>query len=385
VTSSTDFYLTERLLTEEERAVRDRVRGFAEEQLRPLAREAWERAEFPVGLIPKLAELGIAGGLVKGYDCPALGSVGFGLALQELARVDSSFATFFTVHGGLVMTTLAACGSEEQKERWLPALARCEAIGAFALTEPDHGSDASHLTTTARHDGEDYVLDGAKRWIGNATLCDVAIVWARAEDGVAGFLVECPNPGFQATAMAGKMSQRAVPQAEIRLEGCRVPASNRLPVAGFRGAADVLARGRANVAWAALGEAIACYEIALDYARRREQFGKPIAAFQLIQTKLVRMLGEITKSQLLLVQLGRLADCGAMTPGMAAMAKASVTAMAREVAATAREILGGNGILQDYDVMRHLCDLEALFTYEGTHDVNTLLVGREITGLSAFS
>jgi glutaryl-CoA dehydrogenase len=384
VTSSTDFYLAESLLTEPEKAVRDRVRAFAEEHLRPVARDAWERGEFPAALIPRLADLGIAGGVIKGYGCPALGSVGIGLALQELARVDSSFTTFFTAHSGLVMATIAACGSEEQKQRWLPPLARFDAIGAFALTEPDHGSDASYLSTTARRDGDEYVLDGAKRWIGSATFCDLAVVWASTEDGVAAFLVECPNPGFQATPITGKLTQRAVPQADIRLEGCRVPAANRLPVTGFRGAADVLARGRGNVAWAALGEAIACYEIALDYAKRREQFGKPIAAFQLVQAKLVNMLGEITKSQLLLIQLGRLADCGQMTPGMAALAKATTTEMAREVAATAREILGGNGILHDYDVMRHMCDLEALFTYEGTHDVNTLLVGREITNLSAF-
>ena len=383
MTSSTDFYLADRLLTDEERAVRDRVRDFAEQHLRPVARDAWEREEFPRRLIPKLAELGIAGGMVKGYGCPTLSSVGFGLALQEIARVDSSFATLFTVQGGLVTATIAACGSEEQKARWLPPLSRCEAIGSFALTEPDHGSDASNLAATARRDGDDYVLDGAKRWIGNATFCDVAIVWARAEDGIAGFLVECPNPGFQATAIPGKLAQRGAPQADIRLDECRVPAANCMPVAGFKAAAEVLGRGRGNVAWAALGEAIACYEIAVDYAKRREQFGKPIAAFQLVQAKLVRMVGEITKAQLLLIQLGRLADCGEITPGMSALAKASTTATAREVAATAREILGGNGILQDYDVMRHLCDLEAVFTYEGTHDVNTLIVGREITGLSA--
>jgi glutaryl-CoA dehydrogenase len=349
-----------------------------------VARDAWERGEFPIALVPKLGAVGVAGGAIEGYGCPGLGSVAAGLVMQEIARVDSSFATFFTAHSSLAMGTIAACGSEEQKRRWLPALARFEATGAFALTEPDHGSDASHLATTARRDGDEYVLDGAKRWIGNATRCQVAVVWARAEDGVTAFLVECPNPGFTATAMTGKMAQRAVPQAEIRLEGCRVPAANRLPVTGFRGAADVLARGRGNVAWGALGEAIACYEAALAYARRREQFGKPIAAFQLVQAKLVRVLGEITKAQLLLIQMGRLADRGEMTPGMAALAKASTTEAARDVAATAREILGGNGILQDYDVMRHLCDLEALFTYEGTFDVNTLLVGREITGLSAF-
>ncbi|HKG26286.1 MAG TPA: acyl-CoA dehydrogenase family protein, partial [Thermomicrobiales bacterium] len=303
MTSSTDFYRAEMLLTEEERAIRDRVRAFAEKRLRPVARDAWERGEFPAALIPELADLGIAGGVIKGYGCPALGSVGVGLALQELARVDSSFTTFFTAHSGLVMATIAACGSEEQKQRWLPRLARFDAVGAFALTEPDHGSDASHLSTTARRDGDGYVLDGAKRWIGNATVCDLAVVWASTEDGVVAFLVECPNPGFQATPITGKLTQRAVPQADIRLEGCRVPAANRLPVTGFRGAADVLARGRGNVAWAALGEAIACYEIALDYAKRREQFGKPIAAFQLVQAKLVHTLGEITKSQLLLVQL----------------------------------------------------------------------------------
>jgi glutaryl-CoA dehydrogenase len=385
VTSSTDFYLAETLLTDEERSVRDRVRVFAEAELRPVAGDAWERGEFPAALVPNLAGLGIVGGVIEGYECPALSSVATGLAMQELAGVDSSFATFYTAHSGLAMGTIAACGSKAQKERWLPRLARCEAIGAFALTEPDYGSDASHLATTACLDGDEYVLDGAKRWIGNATFCKVAVVWARAEDGIAAFLVECPNAGFQATPMTGKMAQRAVPQAEICLKACRVPAANRLPVTGFRGAADVLARGRGNVAWGALGEAIACYEIALDYAQRREQFGKPIAAFQLIQAKLVRMLGEITKAQLLLVQLGRLTDRGELTPGMAALAKASTTEMARDAAATAREILGGNGILQAYDVMRHLCDLEALFTYEGTYDVNTLLVGREITGVPAFA
>lgn len=384
MTSLTDFYLSESLLTDAERAIRDRVRDFAETHLRPVARDAWERGEFAASLIPKLVELDVAGGMVDGYGCPGLGSVGFGLALQELARVDSSFATFFTVHGGLVPSTIASCGSEEQKQRWLPGLARCELIGAFALTEPDHGSDASNLDTTATRDGDDYLLNGRKRWIGNSMICDLAIVWAKAEDGVAPFIVETPNPGFRPTAISGKLVQRAVQQADIVLENCRVPACNRLPLTGFRGAATVLARGRANVAWAALGEAIACYEIALNYAKSRQQFGKPIASFQLIQSKLVDMLGEITKSQLLLIQLARLSDRGEMTPGMAALAKASTTRIARDIASSARAILGGNGILLENDVIRHLCDLEALYTYEGTYEVNTLLVGREITGLSAF-
>jgi glutaryl-CoA dehydrogenase len=379
-----DFYQSDELLTDDERAVRNRVRDFAEEHVRPAAAAAWERAEFQRQLVPRFAELGIVGGSVHGYGCPCLSSVAYGLATQELARVDSSFGTFFGVHSGLAMGAIAACGSEEQKHRWLPRMARCETIGAFALTEPEHGSDAAHLTTHAVRNGDDYILDGAKRWIGNGTICDVAIVWARAEDGIAGFLVECPNPGYRTTAIEGKLSKRGSWQADIRLEGCRVPATNRMPVGGFRAVADILSKTRHNVAWAALGEAIACYEIALAYAKRREQFGKPIAAFQLVQAKLVRMLGEITKAQLLTIQLGRLKDEGLATSAMTAFAKLNNAAMAREVAATAREMLGGNGILQDYNVMRHLCDLEAVFTYEGTHEINTLVVGREITGLSAF-
>jgi glutaryl-CoA dehydrogenase len=383
--SVVDFYLTESLLTEQERAVRDRVRRFAEEQLRPVAREAWEQEAFPRQLLPELGKLGIAGGTVQGHGCPGMSPVAFGLSMQELARVDSSFGTFFTISGGLAPVTLAAYGSEQQQARWLPRLARAEAIGAFALTEPEHGSDASHLTTRATQEGDDYVLNGEKRWIGNATICDVAIVWARAEDGVAGFLVEPPAPGFTVTAITGKMSQRGTPQADIRLDGCRVPASNRLPRGGFGVVAEALAVARHSAAWHALGEAIACYEIARDYTLHREQFGRPLAAFQLVQAKLVRMLGEITKAQLLAIQLGRALERGEATAGMTAFAKLSNTAMARDVAATAREILGGNGILQDNDVMRHLCDLEAVYTYEGTFDINTLIVGREITGIGAFA
>ncbi|MBA3450436.1 MAG: acyl-CoA dehydrogenase family protein [Chloroflexia bacterium] len=380
-----DFYLTDSLLTDDERGVRDRVRRFAEDHLRPAAREAWEREAFPDQLLPALAALDIAGGTVAGDGCPGLTPVGFGLAMRELARVDSSFATFFTVSGGLVPLTIAACGAKEQKTRWLPRLARGEAIGAFALTEPEHGSDASHLTTRATRDGDAYVLDGAKRWIGNATICDVAIIWARADDGIAGFLVEPPTPGFVATKIEGKLAQRGAPQADVRLEGCRVPAASRMPRGGFAAVAEVLGAARHGAAWHALGEAMACYEIAREYALNREQFGKPIASFQLVQAKLVRMLGEITKAQLLVIQLGRLLERGEASAGMTAYAKLGTTAMAREVAGIAREILGGNGILHDHDVMRHLCDLEAVYTYEGTYDINTLIVGREITGVGAFT
>ncbi|MCC6792642.1 MAG: acyl-CoA dehydrogenase family protein [Thermomicrobiales bacterium] len=374
----------ESLLTADEIAVRDRVRAFAEEHLRPGAGEAWEAAEVRFDLLPKLAEVGIVGGMVTGYGCPGLSSVAYGMATAELARVDSSFSTFFAVHSSLVMCAIDLCGSEEQKRQWLPLLARCEKIACFALTEPDHGSDASHLTTSARRESDDYVLNGAKRWIGNATFADLALVWARAEEGVAGFLVELPNPGFKTTKIEGKIAKRSVWQADIRIEECRVPASCKMPVTGFRHVAEVLSRTRHNVAWAALGEAIACYEIALAYAQQREQFGKPIGSFQLVQEKLVKMVTEITKAQLLSVQLGRLKDLGQATPGMTALAKANNSATARFVAATAREILGGNGILNEYEVIRHMVDIEAVYTYEGTQDINTLVVGREITGLSAF-
>lgn len=379
-----DFFRADSLLTAAECAVRDRVRAFAEDHLRPAAREAWETATFPRHLLPELAALEVVGGAISGNGCPGLSSVGFGVVLRELSRVDSSFATFVNVQGGLSMSTIATCGTEEQQARWLPRLARCEAIGAFALTEPAHGSDVSQLETRARRDGDDYILDGAKRWIANATSCDVAVVWARAEDGIAGFLVEPPAPGWSAAEITGKLAQRGIAQAEIRLDNCRVPATSRLSRGGFRAVAEVLSRSRHYVAWHALGEAIACYEAALAHALQREQFGKQLAAFQLVQAKLVHMVGEIAKAQLLVHQLGRQLDQGIATPGMTSYAKLSCTAMAREVAATARELLGGNGILQDQDVMRHLCDLEAIYTYEGTYDINTLIAGREITGLSAF-
>lgn len=383
-TGAPDFYLSDRLLTADERAVRDRVREFAERRLKPIAGEAWETATFPRQLLPELAELGIVGGTIQGNGCPGLSSVGYGLALQEIARGDSSVGTFMAVQSSLVMGALAICGSVEQQAAWLPRLARCETIGAFALTEPDHGSDASHLATIAARDGDEYVLNGRKRWIGNAAMCDLAVIWARAENGVTGFLVERPNPGYSATPIAGKLSQRAVEQAEIRLDNCRVPLVNRLERTGFRAVSEVLRDNRHHIAWAALGEALACYEAALGYALTREQFGKPIASFQLIQARLVQMLGEITKAQLLSIQLGRLKDEGLATNGMTSYAKASNSAMAREVARLAREILGGNGILDKYEIMRHLCDIEGVYTYEGTHDILTLVTGREITGLAAF-
>lgn len=382
--SAVDFFLSGGLLSPSERELRARVREFAETQLRPVARANWESARFPRELVRPFAQLGVLGGMVGDYGCPDVGPLAFGLAMMEIARVDSSFATFAGIDGGLMPSTLSAFGTEDQKQRWLPRLAAGDAIGAFGLTEPNHGSDAAAMETRALRNGDEYVLNGSKRWIGNATICDLAVIWARTEEGVAGFLVEPSAPGFRAELISGKLSQRAVWQAQITLTDCRIPAGNRLAADGFGAVVEALHKSRHYIAWHALGEAIACYEISLGYAMERSQFGRPIAGFQLVQAKLVRMLGEITKTQLLLIQLGRLLERAAATPGMTALGKLTATKTAREAAATAREILGGNGILLDYDVMRHLCDVEAVYTFEGTYDVNTLVVGREITGFRAF-
>jgi glutaryl-CoA dehydrogenase len=383
----TDFYLLDETLTAEERAVRDRLREFCAREVTPVINGYWERAEFPFALVPKIAALQIAGGTVEGYGCPGLSATAAGLVSMEWARADGSIGTFFGVHSNLAMQAIAMLGSEEQKQRWLPAMADLEAIGAFALTEPEHGSDAVRLATRARRDGDDYVLDGRKRWIGNGTIADVVIVWARDEDGhVGGFLVEKGTPGYDATVMTGKTALRAVWQADIELRGVRVPAENRLPgCRTFRDVAGVLARTRYTVAWRALGMATAAYEIALDYAQRREQFGRPIAAYQLVQDKLSRMVAEITGMQLLCLRLSELAEDGRLTAGMASLAKMNHAAKAREIVGHARDILGGNGILLDNHVARHHADMEAIFTFEGTDSIQSLIVGRELTGINAIA
>ncbi|TCJ14827.1 acyl-CoA dehydrogenase [Rubrobacter taiwanensis] len=383
----TDFYLMDELLTDEERAVRDKVRRFCDEELIPVANEYWERGEFPFDLVPKVAGLGIAGGTIRGYGCPGLSPVAEGLIGMEMARGDGSFNTFFGVHSGLAMQSIALLGSEEQKEKWLPVMARMEKIGAFGLTEPNHGSDVVMLETSARRDGDEYVLNGEKRWIGNASFADVVIIWARDEEGeVGGFLVEKGAPGYTAEVMKGKISKRAVWQAEIKLENVRVPAENRLAKANsFKDTAKVLTATRYGVAWEAIGHAIAAYEAALAYAQQRSQFFKPLVNYQLIQSKLAGMLAEITSMQLLCYRLSQLAAEGKMTPGMASLAKMNNARKARKVVAEARDMLGGNGILLDYHVARHFADMEAVYTYEGTDTVQSLIVGREITGVQAFS
>ena len=382
----TDYYLTEELLTDEEKEIRDRVRSFADREVIPVINDYWERAEFPFEMIPKIAALNIAGGTIKNYDCPGMSEVASGLVAVELARGDGSLNTFFGVHSGLAMGTIAMLGSEEQKEKWLPPMARCEKIGAFGLTEPDHGSDAVMLETRARREGDEYVIDGQKRWIGNASFANVTVIWARDdEDNVGGFLVQKGTPGLSAEVIPGKVSKRAVWQADIKLEGVRVPLENRLEHARtFKDTAKVLTATRYGVAWEAIGHAVACYEAALTYARERVQFGKPIANFQLIQSKLANMLAEITNMQLMCLRLSQLLSQGKMTGGMASLAKMNNAKKARQVCSDARDILGGNGILLEYHVARHYSDMEAVYTYEGTDTVQTLIVGREITGLNAF-
>jgi glutaryl-CoA dehydrogenase len=383
----TDIYLMDELLTEEERRIRDKVRAFSDQDVIPIINDYWERAAFPFELIPRLAALNIAGTDIQGYGCPGMSAIASGLVMLELARGDASVATFFGVHSGLAMHSIALLGSEEQKQRWLPPMARLEKIGAFGLTEPNHGSDAVALEARAHRDGTAYVLNGAKRWIGNASMADVVIIWARDDDGqVGGFLVEKGTPGFEPTVMTGKVSKRAVWQDDITLTKVRVPAENRLALArSFKDTARVLTATRSGVAWEAVGHAIAGYEIALTYAKQRIQFGQPLSSFQIIQNKLATMLANVTTMQLLCLRLGQLQAEGKMTGPMAALAKMNNARLAREVIAEAREMLGGNGILLEYHIARHHADIEAVFTYEGTDTIQALIVGREITGKAAFA
>jgi glutaryl-CoA dehydrogenase len=390
----TDFYGTDDLLADAERAIRDRVRTFVDERLIPVAADYWERAEFPRELVAPYAELGVAGGSITGYGCPGMSPLAEGLVTLELARGDGSFSTFHSVHSGLAMTAIGLLGSDEQKQRWLPDLATCTTLGAFALTEPDHGSDVVRLATTAHRDGDDWVLDGEKRWIGLGTIADVVVVWARDDNGdVGAFVIDHSGPGpeqhtagYTASVITGKSSNRSTWQADIRLNGLRVPLGNRL--AGSRTFADtnrVLTKSRQSIAWEGLGHAIGAYECALAYALRREQFGRPIAAFQLVQDKLSHMVSDITGMQLTCFRMAQLQDQGRLRLEHAALAKLQTASAARRVCAMARDILGGNGILLDHHVARHHADMEAVYTYEGTDTVQSLIVGRAITGHSAFN
>jgi alkylation response protein AidB-like acyl-CoA dehydrogenase len=384
---TSDFYDLEDLLDEEDRALLHRVRAFCDEDVAPVINEWWTRAKFPRQLIPEMAKLGIAGAQYSGYGCPGRSALLDGMIAMELSRGDPSIATFMGVHGGLAMGSVYLCGSEEQKERWLPAMARMELIGAFGLTEPDSGSDVARgLRTTARRDGDVWVLDGQKKWIGNGSFADLVIIWAQDDETqrVHGFVVEQGTPGFSAVDLEDKIALRAVQNALITLDGVRVPEENRLQNGrSFRDTANVLRMTRASVAWSAVGCARGAYEHALAYAQERNQFGRPIVRFQLVQDLLVRMLSNITASATLCARLSQLQDAGRMTDEQASMAKAFSTVRMRETVGWARELMGGNGILLEYHVGRYVADAEAIYSYEGTREVNTLIVGRAITGTGA--
>jgi len=383
-----DFYQISTILSEEDQALLRRVRDFMESEVAPIINRYWTREEFPHQLVPGLADLGIAGLSYHGYGCPGKSTLLDGFVAMELARVDSSIATFSGVHSGLAMGSIYLCGSEEQKQQWLPPMARLEKIGAFGLTEPEVGSGASGgLTTTARREGDTWVLNGQKKWIGNATFSDVTVIWARdvADNQVKGFLVEKGTPGFRPEKMKDKIALRVVQNALITLEDCRVPEANRLQKANsFKATAAVLRMTRAGVAWEAVGCARGAYELALKYAQEREQFGRPIGRFQLVQDLLVRMLGNVTASQCMVTRLSQMQDAGIMSDEHASLAKAFCTVKMRETVGYARELLAGNGILLDNQVGRFVADAEAIYSYEGTREMNSLIVGRAITGFSAF-
>ena len=383
-----DFYDVLGKMPDIEQAIARRVRDFGETRIRPIIQEHWSNATFPFELIEPMRALGIAGIGYTGYGCPGGSTLLNGYISMELARSDPSMSTFWGVHSGLAMGSIYLCGSEAQKQRWLPPMARMELIGAFGLTEPDVGSAISQgLATTARRDGETWVLNGQKKWIGNATFSDLTIIWARdeADDQVKGFIVEKGSPGFLVEKIEHKLALRVVQNALITLDDCRVSEANRLQEDhSFKDTAAVLRMTRAGVAWQAVGCAMGAYEYALAYAQQRLQFGKPIASFQMVQDLLVKMLGNITASLAMVSRLSQLQDAGTMTDEQASLAKVVCTVKMRETVGFAREVLGGNGILVDHHVARFVADAEAIYSYEGTREMNTLIVGRAITGLSAF-
>jgi glutaryl-CoA dehydrogenase len=384
-----DFYNLDLKLTPEQRDIQIKVRRFMEDEVRPLVNDHWNRAKFPFEIIEKFAKLNITGIPYEGYGCPGMSFLMEGIIAQEIARVDVSISTFFGVHSGLAMGSIYLCGSEAQKEEWLPKMQKLEKIGAFGLTEPNVGSGvAGGMETTCYFDGENWVLNGQKKWIGNATFSDVTIIWARDEttNQVKGFLVRGKeNPGYKAEKMEDKMALRIVQNALITLTDCKVPESDRLKHAdSFKDTAKVLRMTRAGVAWQAVGCARGAYESALRYTKKREQFGRPIASFQLIQNHLVEMLCNLTAMQTMVFRLSEMQDQGMLTDEHASLAKVYCSMRTRDVVSRAREVLGGNGILLEYDVARFVADAEAIYSYEGTKEINSLIVGRAITGYSAF-
>ncbi|WP_405199630.1 acyl-CoA dehydrogenase family protein [Christiangramia sp. LLG6405-1] len=383
-----DFYNLDLKLTPEQREIQLKVRNFMEDEIRPIVNEYWKKDQFPFEVIKKFSKLNIVGVPYEGYGCPNMPFLMEGIIAQEIARVDVSISTFFGVHSGLAMGSIYLCGSEEQKQEWLPQMAKMEKIGAFGLTEPNVGSGvAGGLETTCKFDGENWVLNGQKKWIGNATFADVIVIWARDldSDRVKGFLVRKENPGFSAEKIQDKMALRIVQNAIITLKDCKIPEGDRLQNANsFKDTANVLRMTRAGVAWQAVGCARGAYESALKYTKKREQFGRPIASFQLIQNHLVEMLSNLTAMQTLCFRLSEMQDQDLLTDEHASLAKVYCSMRMRDVVSRAREVLGGNGILLEYDVARFVADAEAIYSYEGTKEINSLIVGRAITGYSAF-
>jgi glutaryl-CoA dehydrogenase len=382
-----DFYRTDDDLAPEERIVRDTVREFVEKEFLPLVVEhVRQDGSFPMELVPQMAELGLFGASLEGYGCAGLGATAYGLIMQELERGDSGLRSFASVQGGLCMYPIHAYGSDKQKDRWLPPMARGEVIGCFGLTEPDYGSNPGGMLTRAERRGDRWLLNGTKRWITNGTVADIAIVWARTDDDIQGFIVEKDFPGFESRDMKGKFSLRASITSELFLSDVEVPEENRLPdVRGLKGPLGCLTQARYGIAWGAIGAALACFDEALRYSRERIVFDRPLASLQIPQQKLVWMATEITKAQLLALRLARLKDEKKLQHYHVSMAKMNNVDIALGIARLARDMLGANGIVDDYCAMRHMVNLETVRTYEGTHDIHTLILGKQLTGLDAIA
>jgi len=381
-----DYMEIDGLLSDDEKRVRQMVREFVEKEIIPHIEEWNREGKFPLQLVPLMAELGFYGANMEGYGCAGMSNVQYGLIMQELERGDSGLRSFVSVQGALVMYPINEYGSEEQKDRWLPALQQGKALGCFGLTEPDFGSNPAGMRTRGVKDGDDYILNGEKAWITSGTIADVAVVWARTDEGVRGFLVEKGTPGYSAKDIKGKMSLRASVTSTLALQDVRVPVRNMLPKAqGMKAPLSCLSQARYGIGWGAIGAAMACYNESLEYAKVRKQFDeKPIATHQLVQAKFADMITEITKAQLLAIQVGRLKDAGRADFAHISMLKRNNVKIALDVARAARDILGANGVADEYPIFRHMCNLESVFTYEGTHNIHTLIIGERVTGLAAY-
>src|SRR4051794_21115483 len=381
-----DYFSVDSLFSEQELMVRQTARRFADERILPLIRDCFRDARFPRELIPEMADLGFFGANLEGYGCAAMSNVEYGLIMQELERIDSGIRSFVSVQGALVMYPIYSFGSDAQKNRWLPALQSGKAIGCFGLTEPDFGSNPGGMRATARRDGDSWVLNGEKTWITNGGISDVAVVWARAPEGIIGFLVETGTPGYSISDIHGKWSMRASVTSSLSFADCRVSENDRLPGArGLKSALSCLTQARHGIGWGVIGAAMDCYETARQYSILRKQFDdRPIASHQLVQEKLAWMITEITKAQLLAVHAGRLKDRGKLEPAHVSMLKRNNVAIALDCARVSRDLLGANGITDEYPIMRHMCNLESVKTYEGTDHIHALVIGEKATGVAAY-